>query len=1335
MVQSPALSEFVTIATNLPLSRLSAHLNSFPPRWPFPRGDLYHWIPLLDRFDGILEQFCHEYGLHDGPQTRPFARVLLERGVAEANKVVAVVGTSTENLDMLGFGPEGDRELIEIILVFSRSLVENCGNRSLYSSSDRLGDILNTTSLSLLSKALRLAVRLAQRYHASRQRGANASQHLNNALLASHYSIDLEKVQKIANPFIRAPQSSAGSTSTPVTAPGLKGKDNGLSDNKAQSRPATILHASDLYSMVKEESSLANGSANKAGKGKEDGTGSWEDWGSVGLSYYQSPTFSDVDKRSNSQGAGTGVATSAPNTPTPARRPSGLSRPSRLSSSDESTNTPVASLTVKSDEPTPGGMRTIEIPCSRISSTALEEILRTALIDLPKEVHYDLLSRLRVAHSLSHSLSSRRQMLAIRILAITNLAYIYPESVFQQKLLQHDSDEPRRLQLVYQLADLIHPPGNGEAGIPLELKTISLGALEALAKHKTRASDVCTALSVNVNHGVLLYILRKVVADMDVEDVEGGGVGGDEWREAIFSLLEALPASAPRTSESLVAAGLFDILIEVLTMRTNKAERNHPKVLMFLNTIIYSVRDAFQTFANSKGLDMISDLTAWEVQTSVERVKAGHGLPERYKNQVMDYQVPFFQQQTLRWIFKFINHMMQHGNTNFDRLLRNLIDSPQLLSGLRMVIVNGRMFGSNVWSGAVNILSSFIHNEPTSYAVIAEAGLSKGLLEAITLKPIGKSASSTHNGESSQQGEIEENDTSVSIMRTGLDGQTRAKRLVKIVRSEKKALAEGILPATDAIVTIPQAFGAICLNTSGLDLFLESKALDSFFEIFESPDHVKSMTSEIDLPRILGNSFDELVRHHPRLKPAVMGSVVVMIARVDLLCKSRAWEKGIGAKLWTESEDGDLGISGGRQSLLGKTGPASHANGEDVVMNEASFSPSAIENEKLRTFKLGQVEDKEDDRTDPGVSTYINVAIKFLAGFFENTVLCANFIEAGGVEFVLDLATLPSLPYDFNNQIASQEIARVVHMLVEQKPHLVLPALVQRTQKAVDILEPFMGHADGSAFFSRFTALDPLAPEGSDEVMKSKSSVNGTAMVKALVSVHTLSNVLYETFSPPIFNPRSTHTVFSQVNLADMYVTLVGSLGRLHRACVWEEILLQNSIPEYWNESTRIKGYGMGSDEADEVFGFISRDDRAAASESTAHRSETDLTTASSSRLTPNADAAVLKKPTKPFPRKDENRAQFKNVQSLRYLLSQIPSSITPFFQGLGKALTAKRRPEAYPRQNAYMVADALAKATLEQLQFEAPKTTASAKDRYAYWIVILTSISQLMIEGMFILR
>lgn len=1265
---------------------------------------------------------------------QPFGRVLLAKGVAEETKAATVVPASEDELDASNFGSDGDRQLVDSILMFSRMLLENCGNRSLYMSSDRLGDILNTTDLSLLTTTLRLAVRLAQRYHASRQRGANASQSLNNALLASHYNIDLEKVQKLANPFVKSlPFSSADSeySVTPATTPTAKGKE------KAHVAHLSSVHASDMLAMARDDGAMTNGKVEHAERGGRAGHGTWEDWGGVLLRYYQTPGLSKEDKKPN----GSAAISLSPATPTPIRRPSTLSRPSRLSTSDEPIEVSLAASVAKPDDSTSGGMKTIEIPYAKISSTPVNELVKSALSEIPREYHYDLLSKIRIAHALSASLSTRQEVLGIRLLAITNLAYIYPETTFQQKILQQDSDEPRRLQLAYQLTDLIHPPGN-RGVIPTGLQTLSLGTLEAFAKHKAKAPDVCAALNINVNHGVLFYALRKAVADLTTEDSETDGLDKDEWRAALFSLLDALPASTPRTGETLIAAGLLDLLIEILTLKTGKAERCYPAVLAFLNTIIYTVRDAFQTLANSKGLDTISDLIAYEVQLSLERARNGDGLPQNFRNQVVDYQIPFFQQQTLRWLFKFVNHMMSHGNGNFDRLLRNLIDSAQLLSGLQTVIVNAKVFGSSVWSGAVNIMSSFIHNEPTSYAVIAEAGLSKGLLEAITSELVNDSGSPK-----TETQRLEYLQARLAIDETDEDAEQVRSRVqqieARVQQSEKNNLAQGILPATDAIVTIPQAFGAICLNNIGMELFVNSNALDKFFEIFESSDHVKSMNVEGELARLLGSSFDELVRHHPRLRKSVMISVMAMVSRVGDLCASRAANKGLGAKLWVQGNNGELLDSADVGSAYEPESQSSSSNivappsesDSDVVMAEASSSdePSWTECRRVsnRSSKLEGTGDKEDEKNGPCTATYINVAMKFLAGFFENSSLCLFFIELGGVEFVLNFATLPSLQYDFNNQPASSEISRVIHMLAEQKPHLVLPSLLRRTQDAANDLDVLSNHTDGTAFFSEFTSTDHTIPSVSNIASKGKNNYSGTRLVKSLVSVHTLCNILYETFSQPIYNSRSSHTVFSQVNLADMYDALVRSLGRLQRACVWEEILLQKSIPDSWKEPTRTKGYGMRSEEADEILGFIGRDESRDETSPEASESTADVVSQGSSAPSRTLIApSTPKKARKVSLSKDEKSAQFKNVRTLRYLLSQIPSSIIPFFQGLGKALIAKRRPEAHAKQNAYMVAVAISEANLEQLRFEAPRNASSAKDRYAYWIVILTSISQLMIEG-----
>ncbi|KAI9706371.1 MAG: hypothetical protein M1836_003376 [Candelina mexicana] len=1364
---TPALSTFIKTTLALPLSRIPNHLSSFPRRWPFPRGDLYHWIPVLDRFDHILELFTAEYGLRDGPQTQAFESRLLLKSEAQENTSAPLSNISQADLIDLGFSHDGDKELVEGILNFSRMLLENCGNRSLYASSGRLGALLNTTSLSLLSATLSLAVRLAQRYHASRQRTVGSAQQHSTALLASHYNIDLEKVQKLASPFIKASTPPPTLPSGASEAPGasVKGKEKAIPATSNRPTTAAPVHASNLVALVKGLPATPEEIAQSSGGSAEN---CWDAWGAVSFAYYaSSPDTAEVSKQTLKEAEADNEMISTPTTPTPGPRTFSTSstsmRESRLATLTDPSATSASSKPQKSDEALTSEMKTLEISSSQVSTTPIYEILKDTLPNVPRESHYELLSRLRVASALCTSRSTRREILAIRLLAITNLAYIHPETQFQQKILQQDSDEPRRLQLVFQLAELLQPADGDGRVVPRELQTLALGALEALAKHKSKAADVCTALSTNVNHGILLYMVRKAVAELAENEDGTETVQEYGWREALFALLRTLPSTAPRTGEGLVSAGLLPILLEILTLRTDKAECNYAKVLEFFDSFVYTVRDAFQNLANAKGLDKISDLTVHEVNFAFNRAQNGEGLPIEHRNQMIDYQIPFFQQQTLRWLFKFMNRMMGHSGGTFDRLLRNLIDSPELLGGLRTVISNAKVFGSSVWSGAVNILNNFIHNEPTSYAVIAEAGLSKSLLEAVTGKTIDLPGEAQNDGP--QVNDTPSADDSSAIMNeeavgvtqhddgeSGLSVATRnvvtrrvsVGRRIEAISTRERPLAEGILPATDAIATIPQAFGAICLNSAGQKLFLASNALQSFFEIFESSDHVKCMNQGPDLANVLGQSFDELVRHHPPLKEEILKSVLAMVTRVGTLCNARASSHGVGAKLWLEGGDGQLHVSGGWLSLSGQAkttlGKGKQADSstiiqaksvevDDVEMSDAQTPFDFARGSSDRRATFSDVIEKEDDKLGPTVPAYINVVSKFLSGFFTNTSLCSAFIETGGSENILDFTRMPSLQYDFNNHTASQELARVVHTLVEQKPHLVLPSLIKRTQSAADQLKLLSEKGTGGALFAAFVSRDELAIDEHGLQAAENIKAYGTSLVKSLVTLHTLCTVLYETFSTPMFNHRSSQTVFHVVNLSDMYVQLVKSLGQLQRSCVLEDLSLQKYLPDSWKEATRFKGFGLGSDDSDNFFSLW-------------HQNH-DLEQWSGSPLTLPTDEHMvtsnenLKTPSDGSTRRADNSsiaaqektAQYKNARVLRYLLSQLPSSIMPFFQGLGKVLVAKRAPEPYQRQNALMVADAIAKAAIEQLTALQPTTSFSDGTTYGYYNFVLTSISQLMVD------
>ncbi|KAL0258942.1 E3 ubiquitin-protein ligase tom1 [Diplodia seriata] len=1275
LLVSPYIADFIKETLALPLHKIPAHLSTFPRRWPFPRGDLYHWIPVLNRFDRVLELFVEEYALVSGPQAQPFGRRLLLKGDAEEGKQSSESLPGAADLDAAGYTAEGDRELLEEILRFTKLLLENCGNRSLYASSEHLSKLLNTTSLPLLRTTLRLTLRLAQRYHTSRVRMGSSST-VQNSLLISHYNINLDNLLKIALPFVKGSSPASG-----------KGKDK-LTLSPSTDAPSDKVQVADLVGKVKFE---------------EIPPALREEWGSVFLSYYDT-TKDEAGKPAPPEPFASPGG--APSTPTPVRRstlgPNATPRQNRAAPTEQSPRTPVTP-NAQHDGSRPAGPKFLEVPYREISSQPCYEVMRSYAQDVPEETRYELLHRVRVAQSLVSDRAARENIVAIRLLAIANLAYVHPETTFHQKIGQPDADEPRPLQLAYQLAELIHPPADGQLGASRELQTTALCALEALTKHKNKGADLTSALSLNVNHGVLFYVARKAVAELTRDDGPGDSLEDDEWRESLFTLLTSIPGQVNRMGESMVAAGLFDIFVEVLTLRTQRSERYYSRVLSFLDTFAFNLRDAFQAFVQAKGLDAIADLAGHEVESAYARAERGEGMPDQYKTQHTDYKIAYYPQQTLRWLFKFISHMMTHGGGGIDRLLRNLMDSPRLLAGLRTVLAEAPVFGSTVWSMTVNILANFIHHEPTSYAIIAEAGLSKTFLETVTQRTIEEKAVEA---------------TTENVTETPSQSDAPITKEEPPADKDSKPATTGILPVAEAIASVPPAFGAICLTEAGLNLFKNSTALESFFEVFTSPAHVKAIEVDSETTQTLGSSFDELVRHHPPLKQAILASVKNMVARVGKLCFERAQHKGVGSKLWVESGDGKILVSGGRKALWGKEGnrhQQSSNQGDDVEMTDVDISAASAQAPNV-DVSIDDVVEQEDPKDGPTTTQFITAACKFLEGFFINESLCSAFIEEGGLEFILDFGTLPCLPYNFNEYFAvGEEFSRVIQMIVEQKPHLALPSLIRRFQAACDELEPFMRNDRQSAYLAVFTSRNA----GAD--VDAEVAANGTRFAKALVVVLTLANALSMTFQGSMFNHRSSHNIFSLVNMGDMYAHLIDSLGRLQRCCVWEEILLQKEIPSDWEKSTRVKSSGFSTDEANNILRLT--DPRHPEEPSDAATTDT---SGQQSSAVNSGDSGTSQAGTA----LDKASAQYKNTKVLRYLLSQVPTAITPFLQALGKCLLFRRAQDQWMKQNAFVVADQLAKLALDQLSYELPKKSADAKDRYAYWIVILTSISQILMEG-----
>ncbi|ESZ95736.1 hypothetical protein SBOR_3890 [Sclerotinia borealis F-4128] len=1344
---SSFISNFGKTACSISLPLLPQHLAQFPTRWPFPRGDLYHWISLLNRFDVILDRFCTTYKLADGPQKVGFGCEMLESNVGATTD-----DTKSHDLVELGYGEDGDRQLIEAILKFSKMLLENCGNRSIYSSSPHLGSLLNTTSMSLLENTLLVTSQLAQRYNSAMKRvgSARSSKHL----LAEHYNIDLNKVLQLALPFsktITTPPDSAHPTTPNPTTPGAKGKEKEkayFNLPASHKNSTTVVYANDLVSIYKGGSGVSTNT--KIPRSGSDNTSSavsqasWDDWGDIRMTYYPKTKTEPEPVNNALKPADTVTIPVPPVTPTQVRRSSNLGpnaqRANRSSATEETPPTLTRTPTMPSDDAQRQNAKTIEISSAKLRSTDIYSLMQEYGLDIPQDLQYELFTKIRIAKALISSLETRQQVLVIRMLAVANMANVYAEPLFLENIMKQDGDEPKRLQFIYQVADLVHPPAEGDIAVSTYMQTLAFSTLEAVAGISTKFQDVCKALNTTINHGVMLYVIRKAVAEMAVEDLGDKLTDKDQWRNALFSLMTSL-CQYPRTAEGLVTAGLIPIMIEILGLRTTVAQRYQPKTLSFLDNVVYSAREAFQILVNANGLDRVSDLIVHETSTAFAIANSGDGIPSEHCSQSTDYEIPFYQQQILKWLFKFIHHMMSSANSyggNFDRLLRNLIDSSQLLGSLHQIIGNGRVFGSIVWTNAVGILNGFINNEPTSFAIIAEAGLSRGFLEAVSGAPIVMPQPPTSEGVSGESNQAIDGDGDSSSASSDEDEDDEPlfevdnnphPPTLEMLQAPRRSLAWGIMPTQETINIVPQAFSALCLNNAGMKMFRASHALESFFEIFESPQHVSCMELNGELPSSLGGTFDELVRHHPPLKGAIINAILDMVVRVGYLCKTKAEKNRAGAKLWNYDSAGNV-IAPGAPS----TSPAD-TKGKGTTTDNVSDI-------EMRDVDDGVPAPVSAKDSDSSMTPYITSVASFLATVLNNSAVRTEFCARGGIEYVLDLAESQSLPANFGDGISSRNLQNVIALLAEQKPHLVIPSLLTRAQAAVEILEPFATHDFSTSFFAPFVDHD-LRGSADSAIL-----AQGTAFAKAFVNIHSLVANLTASIQGSPYSHRNAPPVFNSMNFADHYNRLIQTLAPLLGAALKEEILLQKLVPKNWQllSTARIRDNGISDATLDAVVSTepspppVNVPTPAVVSDPPSRPLHPDyVPTPGPSILFPSASPAAdvagpepdvnltLDISAKPYSQLTQNSAEFRNYGTLRYLLGRMPRVIGPFFQNVGKVLLSKRSLELYYRQSHATIAEALSESVLKQL---ARPGDDNSNENYSYWIGLLSVLKDMLIDS-----
>lgn len=1199
-----------------------------------------------------------------GPQTVSFGQSLLLEGSP---------GFDEKSLKERGFGPEGDRELIEAILVFSKLLVEKCANRAVYNSTDRLNDLLNTTSLSLLHSTLRITFYLAQRY-------AERS-HSSHHLAGKFYDFDHDRLLRLALPFGQ-PQAASSKRAPTSPVKTTKSKEKLPHGNKVR-RSSVAANPNDFRALCKDLSQQGDRAKSTAGPDRD-----WQAWAHVKVSWTSSNS-----EQSHVAGEASQIS-EPPSTPTPVRQSSlGLSRLDTNNSPSES-----GSRSAKAPDDAESHVQHVEFSPSDLVSNTIESILRNQPDDMPPKARYELLHQLRVAYGLMTSSKARKELLAIRLLSIASLSHVLPDMELSSTLFSAEHGGSKPQELVQQLVSLLHDAKKGQQSVSLYLQTVAIETMGVLAHFKQFASEINAALGGGSSQGLLSQIVQKGLNDIAKDNDSTDTPSGDDWREAVFSLPRMMVEATGhhgRSSEMVIASSFITSYLSGFNVTTGKALRVHTLMLDFLKTFFHHFKDGLAALLTINAFETVSNLLGNLVHGAWDLLNAGNGIPTQYKTRATDYEIPYAHQQIIRSIIDMINDISGHQGAQADRVLRSLVDSQALLRAFRLITDHLAAFGAHTWSEVIKAICGFLHNEPTSFTVISEAGIIQSLLDTVN-------AVRADPGNPSDQ------------MRS------------QVVSATPQNRPQGIPPVVDAIINISQVFGAICLTTAGFDLFKASGALEKFFEIFESPAHVKVL-NDPNILALLGSTFDELIRHHPNLRDTVMSAVIVMLARVRHICRSLSVDFGAGPKLWLGS-DAELVPCGGHQALSMEVLPLNASDPGDSTSVRTIELPNGV--------KLSLSEDVLPPSTVSGVPSdqdsnglkandYARPAIAFLVTFFEHQAHCTSFLEHGGCDLVLDFITLPSLPvgdYAFDRRDGMfQELSSAVHMMAETKPHLVIPALADRARFACSELSHFIQSqpSDWTCYFAPLIKPTSLSHDGDPQPAPGSSEVeaNGTRVARCMMAVFCLAQVLGEVFNVPMYSQRSSQNyLFGLVNLEDVFADICKMMGGISAACYREDIAIQRSVPEPWISAARPEHFSTGDDEVDKILSV--RDTSTRLPDDTAGEQA-----ASNTSMHPEQpDTSKLNQ--------DKDSPLFKNVHTLRFLLIETPAAITEFFCRLGRSIIGRRRPDTFARQKTALVANALASAYLTQLQpyFIEPKLSASDvseddEPRFTYFVIALDNV------------
>jgi E3 ubiquitin-protein ligase HUWE1 len=245
--------------------------------------------------------------------------------------------------------------------------------------------------------------------------------------------------------------------------------------------------------------------------------------------------------------------------------------------------------------PTTSGSGAINIHLDEqtLASKSVMEVLFEAIemYAVPDDEKFELMCRIRAAKVLVNGQETDRvKLVIIRLLAIAIFGHTHPESDATTSLFLYEPD------LIAHIAELLQI----DKGVPVRVQTTAISALDSLAHYRAKHQEVLTAVNAGVNHGILMALVRKTVAEV----ADPASTLPQSFIEALMSFVTFISTHASG-GNMVVGAGLIPLLIQMIDNRLPNRLPVVSKTMQLVDNVLYSYTNAFNIFCTSHGVEAL----------------------------------------------------------------------------------------------------------------------------------------------------------------------------------------------------------------------------------------------------------------------------------------------------------------------------------------------------------------------------------------------------------------------------------------------------------------------------------------------------------------------------------------------------------------------------------------------------------------------------------------------------------------------------------------------------------------------------------------------------------